>query len=152
MRTQQRKHVKGRWIIRKTYGKRKGESERISNPGLPKKNSNKGTQNENSVLIRCKSTKCHIEHYKFKTKECLELLDKFFSQNREKNKIHELKERNYRSVFRKREHGCWNRKGEDIYINLYRVTNEHTPENQVEWVGKEEKIYNNLFTVRKTKG
>ena len=33
-------------------------------------------------------------------------------------------------------------------VNLYRVTNEYTPENQVEWVNKNRKIYNSTFTFK----
>ena len=39
-------------------------------------------------------------------------------------------------------------RGEDAYVNLYRVTNEDTLENQAEWVHKNEKIYNSIFTFR----
>ena len=40
------------------------------------------------------------------------------------------------------------RKGEDTCVNLYKVTNEDTPENPVEWVYEEGKIYNSIFTLR----
>ena len=40
-------------------------------------------------------------------------------------------------------------KKKDTYVTLYRATNEDTPENQVEWVDKEGKIYNSTFTFRK---
>ena len=79
--------------------------------------------------LRCKSTKC------YKTKECQELHDKIHHLQQEREKIQELKERNYTVIFRKREHRCWNR-GEDNCVNLFRVRNEDTPENQIEWVEK----------------
>ena len=44
---------------------------------------------KNCVLPRCKSTKYHNEHYKYKKKECLEL---HHSQHR-REKIQELKEK-----------------------------------------------------------
>ena len=49
-----------------------------------------------------------------------------------REKIQELKEKNYRALFRKRKYRCWNRKGEDTCVKLYRVTNEDTSENQIE--------------------
>ena len=43
-------------------------------------------------------------------------------------------------------HKCWNRREEDTCVNLFRMTNEDTPGNQVEWVVENGKIYNNIFT------
>ena len=55
-----------------------------------------------------KKPKYHNDHYVYKTKECLELLEKLHhTQGREK--LEELKERNYRAIFKKREHRCWNK-------------------------------------------
>ena len=61
------------------------------------------------------------------------------THNREEKNVHELKERNYTVLFRKREH----RRGEDTYVNLFRITNEDTPGNQAEWFNKNEK--NSIF-------
>ena len=58
-----------------------------------------------------------------------------------KKKIQELKERSYRAVFRKRERRCWSRRGEDICVNLFRVRNEDTPENQIEYMDNNGKKY-----------
>ena len=63
-------------------------------------------------------------------------------------KIEELKERNYRAVYKKREHRCWERWGEDICVDLYRVRNEDTPRDQIEWVDENEKINNSMITFK----
>ena len=55
--------------MRKTHSEKKGESETGPKQGLPKKSSNEGAQNKNRVPLRGKSTKCHNERYKYKTKE-----------------------------------------------------------------------------------
>ena len=47
------------------------------------------------------------------------------------NNMIELKERNYRAIFRIGEHRCWNNKGEDNCVNLYRVINEDISRNPV---------------------
>ena len=69
------------------------KSETRPKPGLPINNSNEGTQDKNSILQRCKSTKCHNEHYKYKTKECLELYDKLHHSQQGREKIKELKKK-----------------------------------------------------------
>ena len=68
----------------------KGECETRSNPGLPINYSTEGTQNENSIPIRCKNAKCHNECSKYK-KKCLELHDKLYHLNMEENKYKNLK-------------------------------------------------------------
>ena len=45
-------------------------------------------------------------------------------------------------------HKCWNRREEDTCVNLFRMTNEDTPGNQVEWMDKNGKIYNSIFTFK----
>ena len=67
-----------------------------------------------------------------------------------KKKIQELKERSYRAVFRKRERRCWSRRGEDICVNLFRVRNEDTPENQIEYMDSNGKKYNSKFIFKET--
>ena len=62
--------------------------------------------------------------YKYKTTECLEQHGKLQNSQHGKDKVHELKERNYGAVFRKREHKCWNNRGKDTCVDLYRVINE----------------------------
>ena len=57
---------KGRRRIRKAKSERKGESEMGPKPGLPKNNSNEGSQNKNRVLLRSKSAKCHNDHINIK--------------------------------------------------------------------------------------
>ena len=70
-----------------------------SKPGVPKNNSNKGTQIRKNCPLRCKSTKCHNDHYAYKTKECIELQYMINSTTQNKE---ELKEMNYRAIFKKR--------------------------------------------------
>ena len=67
---------KRRGKIRKAQSKRKGKSEKRHKPGLPRNYSNKGTQNKNHALLRCKSVKYHNECYKYKTIKCTELHNK----------------------------------------------------------------------------
>ena len=104
---------KRRGRIRKAQSERKGESE--TRLKLPKHYSNKGVKNKNCVPLRCKSAKCHKERYKYKTKECIELHNKLHHSQQGRKKLQELKERNYRVVFRKRKHRCWNRRGEYLF-------------------------------------
>ena len=77
--------------------------------------------------LRCKSVKCHNERYTYKTNKCLKLYDKFHHSQQRREKVQELKERNYRAVFKKREHRCWNRREENTCVNLFRVRNEDKP-------------------------
>ena len=56
---------KGRGSIRSALRERKGESETGLIPGLPKNCSNKGIQNKNRGLLRCKSAKCYNEYYTY---------------------------------------------------------------------------------------
>ena len=93
-----------------------------------------GTQIRKSGLLRCKSAKCHNDFYAYKTRKYLELQDKLNQSQQRREKVEELKEKNYRVIFKKREHRCWNRQGEDTCVNLYRVRNEDTPGYQIEWV------------------
>ena len=58
---------KGRGIIRKTQIEKKGESEMETKPGLPKSNSNEGTQIRKSGPLSCKSVKCHNDRYAYET-------------------------------------------------------------------------------------
>ena len=62
--------------------------------------------------LRCKSAKYHNECYKCKTKECLNYMINSTTHNREEKKYKNWK-KNYRAVFRKREHRYWDRRGED---------------------------------------
>ena len=101
-------------------------------PVLPKNYSYKGTQNKNLVPLRYKCVECHSECYKYKTKECLELHDKLHPHNREEKKIQELKERNDRTVFKEKNTDVETEKEKIPCENMYRVTNEDTPENQAE--------------------
>ena len=74
-----------------------------------------------------KNKKIYNVHYKYKTKECLELNVKLHHSQQGREKIQELKERNYRALFRKREHKFWNRR-EETWVNLYRVPKKDTPQ------------------------
>ena len=38
----------------------------VPKPGLPKKHTNEETQTKKKDPIRCKSSKCYKEHYKYK--------------------------------------------------------------------------------------
>ena len=108
----------------------KRKSEMVPKPGLPKKHSNKGIQTKKKDPIRCKSTKCYNECYKYKITECLEQHDRL---QHGKEKLQELKERNYRAIFRKREHRCWKNRGENTCVNLYRVIKTYQ-ETQYVWI------------------
>ena len=68
----------------------------------------------------------------------------YTTHNIEKKKVQELKERNYRAIFRKRkrEQKCWNNRGEDTCVNLYRVINKDTSGNPV-YMDENGKIYAN---------
>ena len=90
----------------------KRKSEMVPKPGLPKKHSNKGIQTKKKDPIRCKSTKCYNECYKYKITECLEQHDRL---QHGKEKLQELKERNYKVIIRKRKHICWYNRGDNIY-------------------------------------
>ena len=70
------------------------------------------------------------------------------THNREEKKVEELKERNYRTIFMKREHRCWNRRREDICVDLSRVRNEDTPGNQIKYIDENRKIYNSIFAFK----
>ena len=72
------------------------------------------TQNKNCGLLRFKSKKSHNECFTNKTKECLELYDKLNHSQHGREKVQEMKEQNYRDVFRKIEHS----RGEDTGVNL----------------------------------
>ena len=53
-------------------------------------------------LLRWKSAKCHIKCNTYKTNDFLELYDKLNHSQQGREKVKELKERNYRTVFRNR--------------------------------------------------
>ena len=91
--------------------------------------------------------KCYNERYKYKTTECLEQHDRLHHSQHRKEKVQELKERNYRAIFRKREHGCWSNRDEDTYVNLYRVINKDTSGNPV-YMDKNRKIYNSIYNFK----
>ena len=116
-------------------------------PGQPKKYSNEETQVRNCGALRCKSVKCHNDPYTYK--ECLKLHDKLHHSQQGKEKVQKPKERNYRVIFRKIEHRCWNRRGEYNCVNSFTVTNEDTSRNQVELVDKNGKIHNSIFIFEK---
>ena len=78
------------------------KSEIVLKPRLPKKHTNEGTQTKKKDPIRYKSVKY------YKTTECLEQHDRLHHSQHGKVKVQELKDRNYRAIFRKREHRCWN--------------------------------------------
>ena len=118
----------------------------VPKPGQPKKHTNEGTQIKKKDPIRCKSAKCHNECYKYQTTKCQEQHDKLHNSQHGKENVQELKERNYRSLFRKREHKCWNNR-EDTCLNLYRVINEDTSGNPVN-VDKNGKIYNSIYNFK----
>ena len=48
-----------------------------------------------------------------------------------------MKEKNYRAKFKLREHRCWGNPREDTCVNLYRVTNEDAPEEDIEYHDEE---------------
>ena len=77
-----------------------------SKPELLKYYYKKQIQNKNCSLLRCIDAKCHNERYTCKIKECLELRDKLHHSQQGREKVQELKEKNYRAVFKKREHIC----------------------------------------------
>ena len=86
----------------------------------------------------------HKMRYKYKTTEWLEQHDRLHYSQHGKEKLQELKERNYRAIFRKREHRCWNNKGEDTCVNLYKAINENTAGNPV-YVDENGKIYKCIY-------
>ena len=90
--------------------------------------------------------KCYNEHFIYKTTECLEQHDSLHHSKYRKEKVGELKERNYRAVFRKREHRCWNNR-EDTCMNVYRVINEVTSGNPV-YVDENGIIYNSIYNFK----
>ena len=90
------------------------------------KNTNEGTQTKKKDLIKFKSAKCYNEHYIYKTKH-----DRLHHLQQGKEKLQELKERNYKVIIRKRKHICWYNRGEDTCVNLYRVINEDTSGNPI---------------------
>ena len=51
-------------------------------------------------------------------------------------------------MFIKREHRCWNKREEDTCVDLFIVRNEDTPGDQIEYVDKNGKIYNTIFTFK----
>ena len=130
------------------YLNEKRESEMIPKPGLPKKHTNEGIQTKKKDRIRCKCAKCYNERFIYKTTECLEQHYSLHHSQHGKEKAQELKERKYRAIFRKRDHRFWNNRGEDTWLNLYRVINEDIPGNPV-YIDKNEKIYNSIFTFKK---
>ena len=54
----------------------------------------------------------------------------------------------YRAIFRKREHKCWNNRGEDTRVNVYRIVNEDTLGNPV-YMDKNGIVYNSIYNFRK---
>ena len=59
-----------------------------------------------------------------------------------------MKEKNYRAKFKQREHRCWGNPREDTCVNLYRVTNEDAPEEDIEYVDGNGKFYVSIFTFK----
>ena len=59
-----------------------------------------------------------------------------------------MKERSYRTVFKEKNTDVETVKEKISCENMYRVTNEDTPENQAEWVDDNGKIYNSIFTFK----
>ena len=80
--------------------------------------------------------------------KCLEQHDRLHYAQLRKEKVQELKEKNYRAIFRKREHICWNNR-EDTCVNLYRVINEDTSGNPV-YVEENWIIYNSIYNFKKS--
>ena len=68
--------------------------------------------------------------------------DRLHHSQHGKEIVQELKERNYRAIFRKRDHRCWKNRGEDICLNLYKVINEDVEGNDI--------IYNNIYNFKES--
>ena len=92
--------------------------------------------------------KCLNDLDVYNTKECLELHDKLHHSQQGREKVKKLKERNCRAIFKKREHRRWDSQEKDICVYLFRVRNKNTPGNQIEYVNKNGKIYNTIFTFK----
>ena len=108
-----------------------------------KKTHQKRTQTKKKDPIRCKSAKCYNERYIYKKTEYLEQYDSLHYSQHGKEKVEEQKERNYRAIFRKKEHRCWNNRWEDTCENVNRVVNEDTSGNPV-YVDENRIIYNSI--------
>ena len=93
--------------------------------GLTKNNSNRDAQIRKSGLLN--------------------YIMNFTTHKQGRERVEELKERIYKTSFRKRKHRCWNRQVDNIFVDLYRVRNENTLGEQIEWVDENEKIYNSIF-------
>ena len=74
--------------------------------------------------------------------------DKLHHSQYRKERVQEQKERNYRAIFRNREHRCWNNRGEDTCVNLHWVINEDTLGNPV-YMDENGKIYNSIYNTRR---
>ena len=122
--------------MRKSLNETKGIGETTPKPGIQENTSNEGAQMEKKKLIKCQKTKCHNDRYFYRTSECLELHERLQHQQG-KEKIQEMKEKNYRAKFKQREHRCWGNPREDTCVNLYRVTNEDAPEEDIEYHDEE---------------
>ena len=85
-----------------------------------------GTQIRKSGLLRCKSAKCHNDFYAYKTRKYLELQDKLNQSQQRREKVEELKEKNYRDIFKEIEHIFWHKQGENACVDLFKVKNEDT--------------------------
>ena len=68
------------------------------------------------------------------------------THNREEKKYKNWRKKFKELYLEKESTDVWNRREEGTCVNLFRVTNEHTPENQVKWV---DEIYNSIFTFKK---
>ena len=56
--------------------------------------------------------------------------------------------KNYRAVFRQREHRCSGNPVDATCVILYRVTDEDAPEDKIELVDENGKFYNSCFTFK----
>ena len=73
-------------------------------PRLQKNNPNKEIQIRKSDPLRGKNAKCHNDCYVYKRKQCLELHDRLRYSQEGKERVEEMKEINYKAIFKKREH------------------------------------------------
>ena len=116
----------------------------VPKPRMPEKHTNEESQTKKKDPTRCKSAQCYNKRFVYKTTECLEQHDSLHHSQHGKEKVKQHKERNYRAIFKKREHRCWNNR---IYLNGYRVVNEDTSRNPV-CVEENRIIYNSIYNFK----
>merc|ERR1711976_724142 len=138
--------------MRKSLNDVKEKGETTPKPGIQENTSNERAQMEKKKLIKCQKTKCHYDRYSYRTSECLELHERLqHQQGKQRVQVQEMKEKNYRAKFKLREHRCWGNPREDTCVNLYRATNEDAPEEEIEYVDENGKLYVSIFTFKENR-